>query len=386
LVTLDDSAMSAFVLALLLLPVWVYLIGTTAAAAYFARRRVAAPAPQPPVSVLKPLHGDEPGLYENLRSFVDQDYPAAQFVFGVRSPADEAVPVVQALMRERPERDIVLAIDPRARGSNLKVANLENMLPAARYDILVIADSDMRVGRRYLARVTAPLQDPAVGLVTCLYKGSPIGGLWSALGALQINYGFLPSALVGEALGAGHGCFGATIALRREVLDRIGGFATLRDELADDHRTGAAVRELGLRVILSSYLVENQVYEPSLYGLWRHELRWARTVRTMVPVGFAASVLTHSVVIAALAAAVLGLSLVSCGFFALACVLRWASAAGLARLLGLPTTGLWLLPLRDALTFAVFVGSFCGRSVFWRDQLFRVRSDGRMSADGDRLG
>ena len=209
--------------ALVLLPVWVYLLGVVIAARAFARRRAAIPSTQPPVSVLKPLHGDEPGLRENLRSFVDQDYPAVQTVFGVRNPADEALSAARAVIAERPGGDIALVIDTGARGSNLKVANLENMLPVAKHDFLVMADSDMRVGRDYLATVTAPLHDPRVGLVTCLYKGVPTGGLWSELGALHINYGFLPSALVGEALGAGRGCFGATIALRREVLDRIGG-------------------------------------------------------------------------------------------------------------------------------------------------------------------
>ena len=372
--------------ALVLLPVWVYLLGVVIAARAFARRRAATPSTEPPVSVLKPLHGDEPGLRENLRSFVDQDYPAVQTVFGVRNPADEALSAARAVIAERPGGDIALVIDTGARGSNLKVANLENMLPVAKHDFLVMADSDMRVGRDYLATVTAPLHDPRVGLVTCLYKGVPTGGLWSEFGALHINYGFLPSALVGEALGAGGGCFGATITLRREVLDRIGGFASLRDELADDHRIGAAVRGRGLATILSSYLVENRVTEPSFADLWRHELRWARTVRAMAPIGFVGSALTHSLAIALLVAVFSGMGPLACGFFVLACGVRWASAGALARILGLPMARLWLLPLRDVLSFAVFVGSFCGRSVTWRDQLFRVDAAGRMSADGDRLG
>ena len=239
--------MNASGFALVLLPVWLYLAGVVAAACRFARRRVELPPVQPPVSVLKPLYGDEPGLRENLLSFVDQDYPAAQIVFGVRSASDGALPAARQAIADRPAADTALVVDPQVRGSNLKVANLENMLPAARHDILVLADSDMRVDPRYLATVTAPLHDPAIGLVTCLYKGVPTGGLWSVLGALHINYGFLPSALVGEALGAGDGCFGATIALRRDVFDRIGGFAPVRDEFADDHRIGAAVRSAGLQ-------------------------------------------------------------------------------------------------------------------------------------------
>jgi ceramide glucosyltransferase len=375
--------MSALILAIALLAVWVYLGGTVVAATRFSRRRVLLPQEQPPVSVLKPLYGAEPGLYENLLSFVDQDYPATQIVFGVRNSDDGALPIARRVIAERPNRHIALVVDSRVSGRNLKVANLANMLPTASHDVLVFADSDMRVGHDYLAAVTAPLSDPAIGLVTCLYKGLSTGGLWSRLGALHINFGFLPSALIGEAIGTGGGCFGATIALRRAILERIGGLAVVRDELADDYRIGAAVREAGFRIALSPYLVETSVSEKSLKCLWQHELRWARTVRLMAPVGFAGSVVTHVVAIAVLAALVCGFSLTSLGFLAMSCVLRWASAVVIARTLSLPTAGLWLLPLRDLLSFAVFIGSFCGRSVSWRDQLFHIEPSGRIIVDGD---
>ena len=287
-------------------------------------------------------------------------------------------------MRNRPEREIELVIDPRAAGSNLKVANLQNMLPAARHDIIVLADSDMHVDSRYLAAVTAPLQDPGNGLVTCLYKGVPLGGVWSQLAAMHINFAFLPSALLGQMLRVGDGCFGATIALHRGVLERIGGFARIRDELADDHRLGDAVRELGLSTALSPYIVENRLDESSLASLWRHELRWARTVRAMAPYGFAGSIVTHTIVMAALAAAASGFSAAGCWLVLASCLMRWISAGIIARSLALPIGGFWLLPLRDILSFAVFLGSFCGRSVLWRDQLFRVEPGGRMTVEGDK--
>ena len=375
--------MTDFGLALVLILAWAYLIGSTVAALRFARRPIVAPAERPPVSVLKPLHGAEPGLYENLRSFVDQDYPEMQVVLGVRHRGDAALPVARALMRNRPEKDIELVVDARALGSNLKVANLENMLPAASHDFIVLADSDMRVDPHYLGAATAPLRDPRNGLVTCLYKGVPMGGLWSQFGAMHINFAFLPSALLGEMLSTGGGCFGATIALRREVLERIGGFARIRDELADDHRLGDAVRELGLATVLSPYIVENRLAEPSLSSLWRHELRWARTVRAMAPFGFAGSIVTHTVVLALLAGAVAGFSAIACWLALISCMLRWISAGIIARSLALPIGGLWLLPLRDVLSFAVFIGSFCGRSVLWRDQLFRVEPGGRMTVEGE---
>src|SRR5205814_4212590 len=172
----DDRRMTDIGLALVLILAWAYLIGSTVAALRFARRRIAPGAEQPAVSVLKPLHGAEPGLYENLRSFVDQDYPDMQIVLGVRRSADAALPIARALMRNRPGAEIELVINPRATGSNLKVANLENMLPAARHDIIVLADSDMRVDPQYLAAIAGTLRDPRTGLVTCLYKGMPLGG------------------------------------------------------------------------------------------------------------------------------------------------------------------------------------------------------------------
>jgi ceramide glucosyltransferase len=374
----------AFVTALVLVPGWAYLIGSAAAAVRFARRPLPTRPEHPPVSILKPLHGAEPGLYENLRSFVDQDYRTVQLVLGVNDRKDTAVPVAGALIRDLPAADIALVLDPPVRGGNLKVANLENMLTAARHDTIVIADSDMRVDPHYLAAVTAPLHDPLVGLVTCLYEGVSTGGVWSELGALHINFGFLPGALVAAALGMGHGCFGATIALRRDTLERIGGFAKLRNELADDRRLGDLVRAQGLAVVLSRYIVEARVSEPSFACLWRHELRWARTVRAITPLGFAGSVLSHPVALATLGAVASRFALTSVILLAISCLLRWATSWMIALALGFAAARLWLLPARDLLSFAVFVASFFGRRVAWRDQLFRVDASGRMTIEGDK--
>ena len=371
------------VIAVVLVPGWTYLLAETLAVVRFARCSLPRATEWPPISIFKPLHGAEPGLYENLRSFVEQDYPTPQIVLGTNDRNDTALPVARVLIRDTPSADIALVTDAPISGSNLKVANLENMLPAARHDILVISDSDMRVDRRYLGAIAAPLHDPSVGLVTCLYRGEATGGTWSDLGALHINFGFLPSALVAAALGIGRGCFGATIALRRDTFERIGGFTRVRDELADDYRIGEAVRQLGLAVVLSRYLVEARVTEPSFAGLWRHELRWARTVRTITPAGFAGSILTHSVAIAALGAVTTGFGLTAAIFLVITLVLRWAAAGAIAGALKLPTAKLWLLPVRDALSFAVFVASFFGRRVIWRDRFFHVEPSGRMSVDGD---
>jgi ceramide glucosyltransferase len=346
-------------------------------------RRAATGAWRPPVSILKPLCGEDHDLAANLRSFCRQDYPAFQVVFGVRDTADPAVATVERLMAEFPAADLVLVADRRQRGSNLKVANLHNMLPAARYDILVIADSDMRVGPGYLAAVCAPLADPAVGIVTCLYRGTPARGLWSRLACLHVNHGFLPQAAVGEAIGAGAGCFGASVALRRETLERIGGLGTIEDDLADDYALGAAVRRVGGRIELLPYLVDNVIAEPTLGALFRHELRWARTIRLVAPLGFVGSVVTQPFIMAALAASLGVFPTAAPAMVAVALLCRCASVRAVDRALGLDPSPLYLLPLRDVLSFAVFVASFFTRRVEWRDRTFRVGPGGELTLDGD---
>jgi ceramide glucosyltransferase len=361
----------------------VYLGLATCAVARLKRKPVASAAPAP-VSVLKPLCGADAGLEENLRSFCRQDHPRFQIVFGLADADDPALAVVRRVMAEFADADLRLVVAPPRHGGNRKVANLLNMLPAARHDILVMADSDMRVTRDYLAAVTAPLADPDTGLVTCLYRGVAGGGLWSHLAALQINHGFLPQAALADAAGLRLGSFGATIALRRETLERAGGLAAVADALADDYALGAAVRRIGRRIALSPLIVDNIVAEPSLAALLRHELRWARTIRLVAPVGFAGSIVTQPVVLAVLAVGLGALKLAAPAMLVLALVSRAASARAIDRLLGLPPAPILLLPLRDMLSFAVFVASFFTRRVAWRDRTFRVGPRGDMTLDGDR--
>lgn len=360
-----------------------YLLYAAAAVRRFAARPRARLAAAPPVSVLKPLCGEDPGLYDNLASLCRQDYPCWQIVFGVQDAGDPAIPVVRRLMTEFPAADLALVVDGGRRAGNLKVANLQNMLPAARHDIIVIADSDMRVTPGYLAEVTAPLGDPATGLVTCLYRGLPAGGLWAQLACLHVNHGFLPQALVAQSLGERTGCFGATIALRRDTLGAIGGLTAVADALADDHALGAAVRRLGLKLVLSPYLVDNVIIEPSLAALFRHELRWAFTIRSIAPAGFVGSVVTQPMILALLALA-LGAWPAAAAMLAAALACRWVMVRTVDRALRLGPSPLWLVPARDLLSFAVFVASFFTRTVAWRDQTFRVGPKGRLILDGDK--
>ena len=354
-------------------------------AAFAVRRHLRKAMPTggtAPVTVLKPLCGAEPGLYENLLSFCRQDHPCYQVIFGVREADDPAIAVVRRLIADLGRDDVELVIDGTVRGTNYKVSNRGNMLAHARHDVLVLADSDMRVAPHYLAAVTAPLADPANGLVTCLYVGRPRPNLWSRLGAGFINWGFLPSVLVGEALGVDEGCFGATMALRRETLEKVGGFAAFDDHLADDHALGVAVRRLGCKVVLSPYLVDDDLHEPDFAALYAHELRWQRTIRVVAPGGHASSVMTQPLAFALPGLALSAAAPAPFGWIAIfvlcaALVARIFCARTADSSFGLIPCA-WLVPLRDVLTLVVFVHSFLGRRVRWRGHLFRVAADGRL--------
>lgn len=368
---------------------WVLIGGSVVGCAYlwyacnavakFVVRVPPSTLAQPPVSVLKPLRGEDPALADNLRSFARQDYPSFQLVFGVADAGDPAAAVVRQLMRDFPHCDVALVTDSRQQGTNLKVANLRNMLPAAKHDLLVLADSDMRVGPDYLASVTAPLVlGGEIGLVTCLYRALSAGGFWSDLASLHINHGFLPQAVVGESLGQGAGCFGATMALHRATLAAAGGFEAFADQLADDHALGQAVRRLGRQVVLSPYVVDDIVAEKDFASLFHHELRWARTIRLVAAAGFVGSVVTFPVPLALLALCSGGAPRAAAAMLVAALLVRGLSARRIDRALRLKAAPLWLLPLRDLLSFAVFVASFLGNSVAWRDRRFRIGPGGQL--------
>ena len=323
-------------------------------------------------------------MYENLRSFCDQDYPDYQVVFGVRDAQDPAIAVIERIIKEFPQRDLSLLVDETVIGTNLKVSNLANMYRAAKHDLLVIADSDMRVERHYLRAVAAPFEDTQVGAVTCLYKATPAAGLPSRLGAMFINDCFAPSVLVALSFQELRFCFGATMAVTRKALEASGGFPALADQLADDHMLGKHVAQQGLKVILPAYMVENRVWEPSFRALFQHELRWARTIRAMQPAGYAFYFITYPVAVSLLflplAPAAAGLTAVAVSVI-LRVLLHWAVHSSF-RIPG--STAPWLAPIRDLLGFLVWAASFFGRGVEWREQLFSVRSDGQLMNKGVR--
>jgi ceramide glucosyltransferase len=328
-----------------------------------------------PVTILKPLCGAEAETYECLRSFCDQAYPEFQVVFGVCDSSDPVLDIVYRLQREFPQRHLAVAIDRRQHGSNRKVSNLINMMPLARHDFLVLSDSDVRVERDYLAKVTAPLHDGGVGVVTCAYRGRPRRGLWSLLGSLFVNEWFMPSVRVAAMAGSRSFAFGATIAIRRQVLAGIGGFAAIANQLADDYRLGELTRRRGLRTVLSEVVVEVCVAEPSFGDLVRHELRWLRTIRALRPIGYGFTFITFGVPVAALGTLLAGGAGPVVGMLAITVLARVMLHLWM-REPGSPLRQLAVLPLRDALNLALWVWSFVTRHVHWREVRYFVSRDG----------
>lgn len=348
-----------------------------------------APAPNlPPVTVLKPLCGDEPGLEDALTSFCAQDYPEMQIVFGAHDAADPALAVARRVQARHPACDIAVIADPAQHGANRKIGNLLNMLPAARHDLLVFADSDVCVQPAYLRTVVAALARPGVGLVTTPSVGRATCGSWAArLGVQHITATYLPGVLLGAAMGR-QDCLGTTAALHRRTLERLGGLAIVADRLADDAWLGRAVRASGLRVRLAHTLSVVGVPEASFADLWRHELRWACTVRSLLPLLSIGSALQFPIAWAVLAIAVGGT-----GWWwlaPLAIAARAGTALTICRLVRRhvpappPAARPLLLPVRDALSVAELTAAFVTRHVEWRGRRMAVSDSGQAKAAAPR--
>jgi ceramide glucosyltransferase len=351
-----------------------------------ALREPLRPTRLPPITVLKPVRGLEPQLEANLRSFCAQDYPDYRVVLGVRSADDPALPLLHRIAAEFPARASVVAGDGGARYRNPKIATLAPMLPPAGRDgeIVVIADSDMRVAPDYLHAVADAFGDPRTGAATAIYRGEPAdGGLASVLGAMWITEQFAPSALVSAALEPLAHTFGATMAVRRAVLDEIGGLDALGDRLADDHALGRLVAARGHRVALIRRVVTNVVAEPDIAALARHELRWARTIRTVRQAGYAGIALTYPVPLALLHAALARNRQRAFAVLAVAVAGRLALGRAAQRTFAAPAEpgrG-WqphLIPLRDALGIGVWALGLRGGEVRWRDASLRIDGSGAL--------
>jgi len=338
------------------------------------------PGFHPPVSILKPVRGADPDAYECFRSHCLLDYPEYEIVFGVHDPGDPAVALIERLRKEFPDRRIELAVCPRDLGTNRKVSNLIQMLPAARHDYLLVNDGDICVPPDYLWRIMAPLADSAVGLVTALYRSVAGHTLGSKLEALSIS-DFAAAVLVSYAnRRAFHYGFGSTLAFPRRVLERIGGFDTLAEYLADDHQLGTLIAQAGYGIVLSEMVVETHLPDYALRDFWRHQLRWARTVRDASPGGNAGLVLVFgvqwaAVTVIAAAGASWAWALVAATYAARIAALL-VVGLGVCRDRG-TLRRLWLLPLRDVQALLVWAASYAGRTVVWRGDRF-ILKQGRL--------
>jgi ceramide glucosyltransferase len=362
-------------LPLALLAAGYQLLALAACLVRLAARDRPAPAPRPGgVSVLKPVHGLDPGFAAAIRSQAEQDHPQFEVLFGVRDPEDPAVPEVEALIRAHPDRSVRL-IQSATAAPNGKVGVLIDLAREARFDTLVVSDADIRVERDYLARVTAPLADPGVGLVTCLYRATAESwpGHWEALG---IATDFVPSALVAPLAGVDEFAFGSTMALRRPDLERAGGFEALADYLADDYQLGRRIHALGLRCVLSDVVVETNLDSSSWSGIWRHQLRWARTIRVSRFAGYLGLPLTHATTWAVLAAAA-GFWWLAAPLFLLRMAMALTAGIGVLRSPVVARLAL-LIPFRDLWGAAVWAAGLFGSTVQWRGRRLTLTRDGRI--------
>jgi ceramide glucosyltransferase len=343
------------------------------------QRFCASPAPalkgRPPVSLLKPLCGVEPLTELALESFFLIDYPVYQLVFGVQNPLDPVLEIVERLRARYPQRDVTVVVDSTLHGTNRKISNLINMYPAAAYEALVMSDADIHVPPYFLHRVVAAMAEPGVGLVTTLYTGLPgTPHLATLMGASQINYTFLPGALLARKLGR-QDCLGVTMALTKTVLAQVGGFKAVSNHLADDQVLGRIVRAKGYELTLAQVIPATTVPENDFRALFRHELRWARTIRALVPIPYAASVLQISLFWALLAV------IASCGsvwawvLFFLVLLARYTAARRIDSALGLAKAGdAWLFLVRDFCSALIYIVSYGGDKVDWRGQMMRADS------------
>ena len=356
-----------------------------------AQRKVSRPRERegnsPPISVLKPLHGREPRLRENLGSFFLQEYPHFEIIFGARHAEDPALGTVRDLMRKYPRvrAQVVLSGDPP--WPNAKIFSLEKMIAAAAHGFLVISDSDVRVAPDYLREVTRPLFDDSVGLVTCVYRGIPVGGLWSRLEALGMSIEMTSGVLVADMLEGMRFALGPTMATRRDCIEKIGGIRKTADYYSDDYELGRLIHLAGYKVVLSHHIIEHMVTARSLRKSLAHQIRWMKSTRFSRPKGHIGTVLTFAMPYALLGlAAGLAIGNPPLGFFLLgwgllnrilqAVVVGWGVVRDPRAL-----TFFWLYPLRDFLGFLLWCGSFRGGRFLWRGEHYRFQRGGRILAE-----
>jgi ceramide glucosyltransferase len=336
---------------------------------------------RPPVTILKPLKGEDPGLYENLATFCRQRYPVFQIICGVADADDPSLRVVRRLQADFPAVDLEIVVDATLHGSNRKISNLINMTARAKHGVLAMSDSDIRVSEDYLTRVVSPLRRADVGLVTCLYRAVPRGGLATVFDALFVNTDFCHQVLLAREIEKARYAFGATIVLERATLEAAGGFERLADLLADDYFLGRFVTDLGKRTWLSDCVVDTVIDVGSFRKLLLHQVRWGRTFRSCRPRGYFMTIATHGTLWATVHLLVgpLAWSTVLASLSLLG--LRLATTALISwRFLGtdLSATQILLVLPKDLFMSAIWLVSFLGDTVWWSGRRFRILPSGVM--------
>jgi ceramide glucosyltransferase len=344
---------------------------TLALVAALQRRPSPAPAFAPPVSILKPVRGRDPRFYEALLSHANQSYPEFEIIFGVRDPADAALADIHRLIAAYPKIPIRIVTDAPDT-PNGKAGMLIALAANARHPYLLVNDSDILVEPHYLRVVMAGLSDPKTGLVTCLYRarGQSFPARFEALG---IATEFMPSVLVARLIGVAEFALGSTMAFRAEHLKQIGGFAVIADYLADDYQLGARIHALGLHIKFADTVVETNLGEGGWSEVWKHQVRWSRTIRVSRGGGYLGAVVTHAT-FWCLIAALAGEWQIALGCLAI----RMAAGIFTARLVLQCEADWWLMPIRDLWGFAVWCAGLFGSTVEWRDQRLKLRADGKI--------
>ena len=362
-------------------PPLIYALISIFCARDFFSRSTDAGSHLPPITILKPVKGLDAESFANFASFCSQDYPLYQIVFAVASTDDPVIPVIRELIGRFPDVDIELVLDDRIYGANYKVCNLINAFPKAKHDILIICDSDIRVDPLYLRQASAPFADPVVGLVTSLYRSTEIRGLATVLEAMGFTTEMVPNVMVALKLEGLSFALGASMAVRREALEKIGGFPALVDYLADDYQLGHMVYRAGYRLALSGHFVESVMKRESLKGILSRQLRWARTMRASRPGGYFASGITQPVPLGLFALIVSGLSTAGWCAVLLLIFVRTVCAILFSRCYvrdAVLPRYLWLLPVRDILSCVTWALSFLGNRVVWRGSVFRILPGGKI--------
>ncbi|MEH2411925.1 bacteriohopanetetrol glucosamine biosynthesis glycosyltransferase HpnI [Nostoc sp.] len=376
-----------FLLILCISSVLFYCYAIYAAITFFADPQLIYLEFHPPVSILKPICGLDSNAYENLASFCQQDYPEYQIIFAVRNSEDPCIEVVEKIIDNFPDLDILLIVSDRVIGTNLKVSNLANAAAKAKYEILLLADSDIRVGRDYLQRVIQPLQDESVGVVTCMYRTLTQGWI-STLEAIGTTTEFHAGVLVSNIKENGiKYAFGSTIVIPKKVLEAIGGFEAIADYLADDFQLGYLPVQAGYKVVLSDYVVEHVQISHNLVDAIKRQIRWARGKRVSRPWGYLGLIFTYGVVsslllLIATDGSILGwLGLCICWVIRL--VMAWV--VGTISLKDpIVKRFLWLVLWCDLLSFAIWCLGFIGNTIEWRGQQLKLTKDGKLLIQEDR--